>query len=80
VVRVLDRGIGIEPGEAERLFSPFYRADAAAGRAAGMGIGLTVCKRLVDAQGGRIWASPRPDSGAEFGFALPAVDDEAPGG
>jgi PAS domain S-box-containing protein len=70
-VRVLDRGIGITNAEAGRLFAPFYRSDAAKKRAGGLGVGLAVCKRIVDALNGRIWASPRPGGGSELGFAIP---------
>jgi two-component system sensor kinase FixL len=38
-----------------------------------MGIGLAVCKRIIDAHGGRIWASPRPEGGTDFTFSLPAT-------
>jgi PAS domain S-box-containing protein len=72
---VLDRGIGIAEEDAERLFDPFYRSGAARGRAEGLGIGLAVCKRLVDAQGGRMWARPREGGGTEFGVALLASDE-----
>jgi len=44
------------------------------------GIGLFVCARLVTAMGGRIWATPRDDGGAEFGFALAELDEDAPSG
>jgi signal transduction histidine kinase len=69
-VRVLDRGIGIGHDDLEHVFEAFYRSDAASRITAGIGIGLTVCKRLIDAQDGRIWAKPREDGGTEFGFAL----------
>ena len=74
-VRVLDRGPGISAQDAERLFEPFYRSIATNGRAQGIGIGLAVCKRLIDAHGGAIWAHPRAGGGAEFGFALPIAKD-----
>jgi signal transduction histidine kinase len=74
-VRVLDRGPGIKAGDAAKLFDPFYRADATRTRAAGLGIGLAVCKRLIESQDGRIWALGRPERGAEFGFALPIIDE-----
>jgi PAS domain S-box-containing protein len=74
-VSVLDRGIGFGEGDAERIFTPFYRSTAAKRHASGMGIGLAVCKRIVEAQGGRTWARPRPDGGAEVGFALPLMAD-----
>jgi signal transduction histidine kinase len=76
-LRVLDRGVGVSEEDAARLFDPFYRSGSARSRAEGLGIGLAVCKRLVEAQGGRMWAKPRPDTGSEFGFALPVTDEDA---
>jgi signal transduction histidine kinase len=73
-IRVLDNGPGLKQ-DAERLFEPFYRSAGSSGRAEGLGIGLAVCKRLVEAQNGRIWATNRPEGGSEFGFALPLIDD-----
>jgi len=75
VVRILDRGIGIEADDAGDVFTPFFRADRARRTAGGVGIGLAVCKRIVEAHGGRIWATPRDGGGAEVGFALPLNDD-----
>ena len=69
-IKVLDEGIGIS-NDTKRIFEPFYRSESAVIRAEGLGIGLTVCKRLVEAQGGRMWAQPRAGGGSEFGFALP---------
>lgn len=70
-VLVLDRGMGIDEDDAHRIFAPFYRADQARAHGNGVGIGLAVCKRVVETHGGRIWARPRPGGGSEFGFALP---------
>jgi PAS domain S-box-containing protein len=75
-VRVLDRGPGIPEDEAARLFTAFYRSPRTAQSAKGVGIGLAVCKRLIEAQRGAIWVRPREGGGSEFGFSLP-VDDEA---
>jgi two-component system sensor histidine kinase KdpD len=76
LVRVCDAGIGIDADEPDRLFDLFYRAPSATRLAAGAGIGLFVCRELVRAMGGRVWARSRSDSGAEFGFALPAARHE----
>jgi two-component system sensor histidine kinase KdpD len=75
-VRVLDQGTGFPDGESDRLFDPFYRSASTRMRASGLGIGLTVCKRLITSQGGRIWATNRPQGGAEFGFALPGRETD----
>jgi signal transduction histidine kinase len=78
-VRVLDQGAGVDPNESARLFELYYRSPATAGTIGGAGIGLFVCRALVEAMGGRIWAMPRPDGGAEFGFILARLteDDDA---
>ena len=75
IVRVLDDGPGFPSDDADRLFEPFYRSPTFARQVSGSWIGLYVCARLVEAMGGRIWARARPEGGAEFGFALGAVDD-----
>ncbi|HEY7268978.1 MAG TPA: PAS domain-containing protein, partial [Dehalococcoidia bacterium] len=77
VIEVLDRGPGISAEDAEHIFEPFYRSPRTAGLASGLGIGLALCKRLVDAQGGRIWVRPREGGGSAFGFALPALAEES---
>jgi K+-sensing histidine kinase KdpD len=77
VIRVLDEGIGIPEAEPDELFELFYRAPSASRQAAGAGIGLFVCRQLIEAMGGRIWARNRDAGGAEVGFALPvhSVDE-----
>ena len=70
-VRILDRGLGLDDADADRLFSPFYRSADAQLAANGLGLGLPVCDRIVRALGGRMWAASRDGGGAEFGFALP---------
>jgi PAS domain S-box-containing protein len=70
---ILDRGIGLEEADLKELFTPFYRSPRARRRAGGMGIGLTVCKRIAESQGGRIWARQREGGGADVGFALPLI-------
>ncbi len=78
MVRVYDRGRGIDAAEREAIFEPFYRSDRTAGSAEGIGIGLSVCKRLIEALDGRIWVNPRDGGGSEFGFSLPLVTEDSP--
>jgi two-component system sensor histidine kinase KdpD len=70
LVDVADRGPGLPPGEENRIFDKFHRAakDTASG---GIGLGLTICRGIVTAHGGRIWAENRPGGGAVFHFTLP---------
>ncbi len=75
IVRVLDRGPGINAAEARRLFEIDYRSPLTEGLAPGSGIGLFVARWLVQGMGGRIWAAPRPGGGSEFGFALPTIHE-----
>lgn len=78
-VRVLDRGPGISSEDAEHLFDLFYRGATTAATASGAGIGLFVCRALVSAMGGSMWAAPRQDGGSEFGFSLPVLEiDDIP--
>lgn len=80
-VRVTDAGPGFGDTPPDRLFELFYRTADAKRRTGGAGIGLFVCRELVHAMGGRIWAAPAPApaaSGAEFGFWLPASGDDRP--
>jgi PAS domain S-box-containing protein len=76
LVRVRDDGPGIDPEDADRLFGLYYRAAPQSSTAPGAGIGLFVCRELVATMGGRIWARPLTDKGAEFGFSIPAYVDE----
>ena len=73
-LRVLDEGRGIAAEDQPRIFEAFYRAAHAVKESGGLGLGLAVCKRLIDLQGGQVWASTREEGGAEFGFSLPALD------
>jgi PAS domain S-box-containing protein len=76
VVTVEDHGAGVPEDEMKRLFTPFYRSKSTAAYAPGAGIGLAVCKRLVEAQGGHIWAERRDEGGMRFSFSLPRAEAE----
>jgi PAS domain S-box-containing protein len=69
-IDVLDRGVGIEPDEIAALFEPFYRSSRTAG-VQGIGVGLSVCKRLVEFLGGTLSARPRDGGGSVFTVSLP---------
>jgi two-component system sensor histidine kinase KdpD len=71
VTEVADRGPGLPSGAEEQVFEKFYRGRSGAGQR-GAGLGLAICRGIVEAHGGRIWAANRPDGGAVFRFALPA--------
>ena len=74
-VSVCDRGAGLALDEIERIFEPFFRSERTADTASGIGLGLSVCKRLIEAQGGHMWAKPRDGGGTEIGFSLPVYED-----
>ena len=75
-VRVSDDGPGVAATDRERIFEPYVRVGDET-RAGGLGLGLAICRRLVEAHGGTIAISDRPGGGARFTFTLPA-DGEGP--
>lgn len=74
VVEVADRGPGLAPGDEARVFEKFYRAQVSPH---GVGLGLAICRGIVEAHGGRIWAQNRPDGGTAFRFELP-IEGQSP--
>jgi PAS domain S-box-containing protein len=70
-VRVLDEGAGVPPGEQERIFRKFYRADAQGPGTGGTGLGLFIARGLATVMGGQVWMDSETDQGASFVFELP---------
>ena len=71
VVEVADRGPGLSDEERQRVFEKFYRGSAAAKGQRGAGLGLTICRAVVEAHGGRVWEENRQGGGARFIFTIP---------
>lgn len=75
---VRDRGPGVPPDERERIFEPFYRPTGSAPDAGSAGLGLSIARRLAEAQGGGLRYEPREGGGSVFVFSVPAADAEQP--
>jgi two-component system sensor kinase FixL len=72
LVTVADTGPGVDPAVAERLFEPFLTT-----KSSGLGVGLSICRTIIEAHGGRIWADRNRLGGATFSFTLPLAEAEA---
>jgi two-component system sensor histidine kinase KdpD len=77
LVEVADRGPGLGEEEEERVFEKFYRGRKR-GAAGGAGLGLSICRGIITAHGGKIWAHSRPGGGAVFSFTLPVEEENHP--
>jgi two-component system, LuxR family, sensor kinase FixL len=69
IVRVVDTGPGLAPDVAERLFQPFVTT-----KPQGMGVGLSICRSIIEGHGGTLRAEPNPGGGTIFSFTLPSAD------
>lgn len=78
-LHVRDRGTGIPPDDLEKVFERFYQAGPTSASRRGMGVGLTIVRRYVELQGGRIWVDSQVGEGSTFSFTLPLVAPEHPG-
>ena len=70
MISIRDNGIGFDPKYSSTIFLPFKRLHSADDYP-GTGVGLAICRRIVQAQGGRIWAESVPGEGTTFSFTLP---------
>jgi len=73
LVAVQDSGPGLTPGSVDRLFDAFYTT-----KPGGMGMGLSICRSIVEAHGGRMWATANLPHGATFRFSLPHHGETSP--
>ena len=73
LVAVQGFGPGLAPAILERLFEAFYTT-----KPSGLGLGLSICRSIIEAHGGRLWASANMPRGAIFHFTVPAGPDGAP--
>lgn len=73
VIGVSDQGIGISPADQEKLFAPFQRLEKRPSGVRGVGLGLMVCRRLVEAHGGHIWVESKTGHGSTFFFTMPLI-------
>jgi signal transduction histidine kinase len=69
-VSIQDAGIGFGGSNTDRLFEPFHTT-----KAEGLGMGLPICRSIIEAHGGKIWARENPDGGAVFQFTVPVVPE-----
>ena len=71
LVEVQDSGTGIAPEKLESIFDPFITS-----KPEGLGMGLSICRTIVERHGGKIWAANNPDRGATFSITLPVTPSE----
>jgi PAS domain S-box-containing protein len=69
LITVEDTGTGLDPATADHILEPFFTT-----KSSGMGMGLSICRSIIEAHGGRLWASPRSPHGTAFQFTVPTAD------
>jgi signal transduction histidine kinase len=74
LVAVRDSGPGIDPAHLDRVFDAFYTT-----KSSGTGMGLSICRSIIDAHGGKLWAEANERRGALFQFTLPGTEERAHG-
>jgi PAS domain S-box-containing protein len=75
IFSVEDHGIGMMPEVVAKLFDRFYQAqEVVSGKTHGTGLGLTICKGIVEAHGGKIWVESHPGKGSKFSFSIPVIN------
>jgi C4-dicarboxylate-specific signal transduction histidine kinase len=72
LIAVADTGPGVDPGQFEQVFEPFYTT-----KTTGVGVGLAICRSIIDAHGGRLWVSANEPHGAVFQFTVPPAHQDA---
>jgi signal transduction histidine kinase len=72
LVAVRDSGLGIDPAHLDRVFDAFYTT-----KSSGTGMGLSICRSIIDAHGGKRWAEANEPRGAVFQFTLPAAQEDS---
>jgi signal transduction histidine kinase len=70
LIQIRDSGPGINPGNVERVFEPFYTT-----KISGVGMGLSICRSIINAHGGRLWVEANEPRGAVFQFTLPPAQE-----
>lgn len=71
MISVRDNGVGISPGDQAAIFEPFKRACATSSNSDGVGLGLAICRQIIERHGGRIWVESNGTEGSTFRFTLP---------
>jgi signal transduction histidine kinase len=72
LMTVRDSGPGLNMESSDRFFNPFFTT-----KPNGMGMGLSICRSIIEGHGGRLWAAPNPPQGAAFHFTLPLYQEDA---